>query len=491
MQYNSDTHKFDKDYNDRVMISVDVPLGTKYIYPEKEYQDPSAFKEGSYYILNSYNKLLGLNFESQEKAKEFALSLMKEKQSIENEHTKQRKKSLIPEQLKEIRRIGNPVRENNIVGEDFLNDFKIKGGEFGNWLNDKDRQASMNFAYEAFKDLALALNIQDSDIGLNNNLSIAFGARGSGSALAHYEPLREVINLTKMKGAGSLAHEFFHALDDRIGKELGSNKFITESSKAPESVKKFVETLNLRTATKEEAIENENKKILNLENTFSRMIKSEFSKNMNESYNQKVDDYIKDFMLKAKERPLEAKDFKEFEEFKRKTTGHNLSVESRMSLEFQSSMIHNRYEAIKKIELGECDMPTRRSDFYENSIIIDHNFSKAGHGYWQSTIEMAARAFACYVDDKLKDLGMRNDYLTGHSELAIAPVPKKDGGIEIIKAFPVGEERKAINKAFDEMIKDFKKMGILHERELPKQIAKDIEEPKKEKKQTKSKGIKI
>ena len=212
---------------------------------------------------------------------------------------------------------------------------------------------------------------------------------------------------------------------------------------------------------------------------------------MNESYNQKVDDYIKDFMLKAKERPLEAKDFKEFEEFKRKTTGHNLSVESRMSLEFQSSMIHNRYEAIKKIELGECDMPTRRSDFYENSIIIDHNFSKAGHGYCQSTIELAARAFACYVDDKLKDLGMRNDYLTGHSELAIAPVPKKDGGIEIIKAFPVGEERKAINKAFDEMIKDFKKMGILHERELPKQIAKDIEEPKKEKKQTKSKGIKI
>ena len=31
--------------------------------------------------------------------------------------------------------------------------------------------------------------------------------------MAHYEPARNVINLTRLKGAGSLAHEWGHALD--------------------------------------------------------------------------------------------------------------------------------------------------------------------------------------------------------------------------------------------------------------------------------------
>lgn len=51
--------------------------------------------------------------------------------------------------------------------------------------------------YDALMDLAYALEIDPTDIALGNRLSIAFGARGSGNALAHYEPMREVINLTK------------------------------------------------------------------------------------------------------------------------------------------------------------------------------------------------------------------------------------------------------------------------------------------------------
>lgn len=45
------------------------------------------------------------------------------------------------------------------------------------------------------------------------NLAIAFGSRGVANASAHYEPGRKVINLTKLKGAGSLAHELGHAID--------------------------------------------------------------------------------------------------------------------------------------------------------------------------------------------------------------------------------------------------------------------------------------
>lgn len=73
-------------------------------------------------------------------------------------------------------------------------------------------------------DLANALNITPQAIGLNGRLGIAFGARGSGNALAHYEPSETVINLTKTKGAGSLAHEWWHALDHYMS---GENNFLS------------------------------------------------------------------------------------------------------------------------------------------------------------------------------------------------------------------------------------------------------------------------
>ncbi len=83
-------------------------------------------------------------------------------------------------------------------------------------MNQNDRQTSLNMGFEALKDLASALKISDKDIAYQGTLAIAFGARGSGNAAAHYEPLRTVINLTKMHGAGSLAHEWWHGLDDYL-----------------------------------------------------------------------------------------------------------------------------------------------------------------------------------------------------------------------------------------------------------------------------------
>ncbi|MDQ0361579.1 LPD1 domain-containing protein [Breznakia pachnodae] len=103
--------------------------------------------------------------------------------------------------------------------------FGFKGGEFGNWLNNSDRQYSLNYAFEALLDLSRAIKINPISLSINDSLSIAFGSRGRGNALAHYEPLRRVINLTKMKGAGSLAHEWAHALDDLLGEAFGCNSF--------------------------------------------------------------------------------------------------------------------------------------------------------------------------------------------------------------------------------------------------------------------------
>lgn len=99
--------------------------------------------------------------------------------------------------------------------EETLTRFKFKGFEFGNWLSQAER-------YDVFRAFQFCLAdmikwLGTNNFGVDNQIGVAFGARGSGKALAHYEPTTNIINMTKKKGAGSLLHEYAHALDYTIG----------------------------------------------------------------------------------------------------------------------------------------------------------------------------------------------------------------------------------------------------------------------------------
>ena len=94
-------------------------------------------------------------------------------------------------------------------------------------------------------------------------------------------------------------------------------------------------------------------------------------------------------------------------------------------------------------------------------------FAKTDHGYWQNNPEMFARAFACYVYDKL---GYTSDYLCGHAELALGLVPNKDGELELIKAYPEGDERTIINEKIEKFIGFLKEKEILHNYSLNKSV---------------------
>ncbi len=112
-------------------------------------------------------------------------------------------------------RKGHDYRNGKDINEKTLAEkFGFRGIQFGNWANDKDRQAAVNNCYDALLDMCEILNLDPKAISLNGTLGMAFGARGTGSANAHYEPMETVINLTKTRGAGSLAHEWWHALDN-------------------------------------------------------------------------------------------------------------------------------------------------------------------------------------------------------------------------------------------------------------------------------------
>ena len=115
----------------------------------------------------------------------------------------------------------------DVTAEDFRNTFGFRGVEFGNWANQQERQLALNQAYDAFMDLSEATGISPQGLSLGGELGMAFGARGGGGAAAHYEPGKVVINLTKTQGAGTLAHEWWHAIDNyfsrRRGQALGYN----------------------------------------------------------------------------------------------------------------------------------------------------------------------------------------------------------------------------------------------------------------------------
>lgn len=114
----------------------------------------------------------------------------------------------------------------DIAPDEFISTFGFRGVQFGESLPDVERQAVINHAYDALKDLAEILGVEDHAISLHGRLGAAFGARGQGGAPAHYEPGMRLFNITRANGAGSLAHEWGHGFDDLMGELVlqGANK---------------------------------------------------------------------------------------------------------------------------------------------------------------------------------------------------------------------------------------------------------------------------
>jgi hypothetical protein len=142
----------------------------------------------------------------------------------------------------EIRRIG-PERPREIrTGEDvekvFLTTFNIRGVEFGNYVPDNgERQLNANLAYHALLDLADVLGVEPHVVGRGRSgggLGIGIGSRGKGAitGAAHYEPWSVVINLTRMMGDGSLAHEMGHKFDHGLSGYVFDREAIQEAKRA-------------------------------------------------------------------------------------------------------------------------------------------------------------------------------------------------------------------------------------------------------------------
>ncbi|MDP3230726.1 MAG: PLxRFG domain-containing protein [Acidovorax sp.] len=139
-------------------------------------------------------------------------------------------------------RIGEDYRKGaDVTPEQFQEAFGFRGVQFGNYVEGGRRQQDLNQAYDALMDLAAVLNLPPRALSLGGRLGLAFGARGTGgtdAAAAHYERGNIVINLTKREGAGSLAHEWWHGLDNYFSRERGDGGgFMTEREQGGEGVR--------------------------------------------------------------------------------------------------------------------------------------------------------------------------------------------------------------------------------------------------------------
>lgn len=297
-------------------------------------------------------------------------------------------------------RVGKDWRDGkDISGEDFDKQFKFKGGEFGKWVSQgdgaKERQWMLNRAYDALMDLAELINIPPQAISLNGTMGVAFGSRGSGKASAHFEPGNLVINLTKTNGAGALAHEWFHALDNYFARMRGGE--------IPMSVVKTADgyrKANFVTYKPEPLMVP--KAGVAGGRYLPPMTKGKL-----------------DAMREARKHLTDTYNPERWEVDPKHPAGIRPEVEERF--------------ADLVTALNEAPMTKRAS-------MIDKGKSE---GYWSQIIERGARSFESYVIARLAERGQRNDYLAN-----VTPIDTfvRDKGRY---PYPTPAEIKPVAEAFD------------------------------------------
>ncbi|ECV7796422.1 hypothetical protein ZX23_00705 [Salmonella enterica subsp. enterica serovar Brandenburg] len=248
--------------------------------------------------------------------------------------------------------------EQNVTPEKFSDAFGFRGVQFGNYVEGPRRQSDLNRAYDSLMDMADVLKVPPKALSLNGRLGLAFGARGKGgknAAAAHYEPDQVAINLTKGNGAGSLAHEWFHALDNYFGQH----------------------------------------------------------------------DVARDGDVASGDRFMTARD----------TRGSLYQPEAYPVRE----EVYGAFMGVVKA--------VNNSGMRRRSLLLDEVRSKP---YWSTDIEMAARAFERYVQDKAKAAGVENDYLVNIRKA-------DDHGSPDTYAYPTEAELDGgIRQAFDKLFSTLK-----------------------------------
>jgi hypothetical protein len=382
-------------------------------------------------------------------------------------------------------RVGEARR---LEGEDITSDrlqaaFGFKGVNFGNWLkgktNQAERQLHLNHAYDSFMDLAETLGVPPQAMSLNGMLGLAIGAQGTGAYAAHFVPGVNEINLTRTSGAGSLAHEFGHAVDHYFATQAGlaanTEPFLTEHAghaggrglKLTGSVQKvkeiagvrpeiashfstIVNAMNRKQASPEEiAARRQTSKDKAAKNVagWLKAIAVDFRAPKNaDTAGEEFDRLatrinaldLGEGMVSIGGSTYVSPVVAELRDLYKKQNGRVYSLENIKAL--QANIDHLVYLNSEKAAAQDHTPQGTTTDYAAAAAKLDKG--KGGKKYWSTNVEKFARAFDAYVSDMLDERAAKNSYLS-HAGRSGDTVPQ-------------GEERAAINKAFSALVQEIK-----------------------------------
>lgn len=293
--------------------------------------------------------------------------------------------------FKDNSRVGKQRHTADITPDEFTKNFGFRGVQFGNWMAQSgalSRQNMINSAFNSLHDMAEVLGIDSDDVSLGGRLGLAFGARGSGRALAHYEPKQVVINLTKYGGAGSLAHEWFHALDNLI---VGGGTPDLGSVITGVSTTMGTSAFTMRYRRTQDYLKNRSTNAWKDQNWHPTSIPT----------GDNPDDW---------------------EAFGHGTTTGNVSDRLRKAFASLSGGLE-------------------KTDFFKRSVKAD---SARAAPYWSTKEELGARAFEAYMKHKLEKDGNKNTFLVNYKSIDEYEKPN-------IYPYPTKDEMKDIEPLFDEL----------------------------------------
>ncbi|MGU3473102.1 LPD1 domain-containing protein [Paenibacillus sp. D51F] len=291
--------------------------------------------------------------------------------------------------------------------EDLIEHYGYRGIQFGNWVEDAAGRYHVLCSGNAHADLAMILNLPRAAISFYGALGLAFGARGTGRASAHYEPMpRNVINLTKMNGGGALCHEWAHALDFNLNSfshDFANGKPAALSGSTPGT------SLPYEVGAAFKRLMASIKK----GNGFLRVEVPEELPSVSRNWVRSVVGHLERYDYDVSKGLASLKGV--------------YRIKPKQLQEIGFFYCHLAKEAGKNVPT-EFFVPTDFSSFFLDA--------KARGDYWKRDHELFARAFEAWIEDELSDRGMTNTYLVCGTRF---------GG-----PYPQGDERVTINNAFRE-----------------------------------------
>ena len=115
------------------------------------------------------------------------------------------------------------VVQPDITFNDVRQRFNFKRIAIGNWVTQAEQRKSAKAFNRALADLMTALQCPETVISLRGSLSFPYGIGGRPGVAAHYDPSQRCFSLAKNAGPGSIAHEWFHALDHYLADKVFSD----------------------------------------------------------------------------------------------------------------------------------------------------------------------------------------------------------------------------------------------------------------------------